>query len=73
MDSKTIEATWQGDAEIENSDPYSNLEISLTGNVIWDRSNLIIQKRNLNLQFQHTFGTTPIRYKYLLQQTWQSK
>lgn len=73
IDSETIGATWQGDAEIENSDPYSNLEIFLTGNVIWESSNPIIQKRNLNLQFQHTFGTKPICYKYLLQQTWQSK
>lgn len=75
MDSKNIEATWQGNAKVTNTEVEDGYDghVSVEGNVIWDCTNPLIQKRDLKAEIKETqTGFYSSHVKLSVQQTWEA-
>lgn len=73
IDSKKIEASWEGNAKVASVEDDMNGEVSVIGNVTWDIANPLIQKRDLEVKIEETHnGWFPAHIKMSAQQIWQS-
>jgi hypothetical protein len=71
-DSKKIEASWEGNAKVASVEGDMNGEVSIIGNVTWDITNPMNQKRDLEVNIEQTYnGFFPSHIKMSAQQTWQ--
>lgn len=72
VDSKKIEASWEGNAIVASVKDDMNGEVSVIGNVTWDIANPMIQKRHLEVKIEETHnGFFSPRVKMSAQQIWQ--
>lgn len=72
IDSKKIEASWEGNAKVACGENDMHGEVSVTGNVTWDIANPLIQKRDLEVKMEETYGGwLPAHIKISAQQIWQ--
>lgn len=55
INSDTIQATWQGNAEVKEQDISMDGTVSVNSGVTWDSTQSLIQQRNLSAQVSETF------------------
>ncbi len=73
MNSKKIDASWQGNAKVIRLKDGLDGNISLAGNVAWDIANPMIQKRDLTINIEVIdTGSLPLHLKGSIQQTWEA-
>lgn len=72
IDSKKMEASWEGNAEVEWVEYDVNEDVFVAGNVTWDIANPMIQERHLEVKIEATAPFIPAHLKMSVEQTWQS-
>lgn len=71
VDSKTIEASWQGKAKVKDIEDDLDGNIALIGNVTWDITNPMIQKRDLKVKIEEIHAEVPSQIKISVHQIWE--
>lgn len=73
IDDRNIKASVQGSATITDPDLHLNGQVYIDGDVVWNTSNPLIQKRKWRAEIEEVINTyMQLRNKLFIQQRWES-